>query len=254
MIDILSERSGIAAALAAQTLRRPATQSAEGPADRSDAGRQSPLFETAREVVGAYLAARTAATRPPPGLAEALGEIRRRENKDGKHCALVGISALPPEAVARFLGQTNLRDCLDHVYATSPDRDQTTERRKEVQQDDWLRALSNRAPWPSPAILKGICALHHVSPQQSIFIGAKMGEEIIPALDLGMRTVQVRLGSPDSSAPQLDRFSSTANSGSRRPDAVVTRVQDLLDLGLFRNPPDRGPSSSRPLPLPERGR
>ncbi len=256
-IEYIAEQTGIPTALIAQTLRNqtPPSFPSDNVGSPPTAG-QERQRRTAQDIADFYLAKRAVASRPPAGLAEALSTIKRQLTDAGRgdECLLVGISALPPPALNRYLGQTDLRGTLTHVYGSAADQAATAQRLDD-RQDDWLRALPGQARWPSATILKGLAALHGATPAETALIGGNMGKEIAPALALGMRAVYVRLGILDGGAlSENDSPATAANAGPRRPDAIVTQVQDLPGLSLFQPRTDRTDSPVRPFPPRDRER
>ncbi|WP_146002568.1 HAD hydrolase-like protein [Telmatospirillum siberiense] len=254
MIDYIAEQSGSAPALIAQALQHSSSATAltnAGPQE-PDGAEAGSFYETAKSAVAAYVAKRSETTRPPEGLAEALATMRRnlKMRGDGSGDIMVGVSALPPAALEKFAGNSELRQGLDHVYSLgrSPVEENNP---AEPNGDGWIRRMPEGPKWPSPAVMKAICAAHRVQPKDAVLIGGNLAGEVGPALDLGMKAVYVRLGILDTAPPEKE---SMAAPNDRRPDGIVTRIQDLPKLPIFRPPEERGGSTLRIPRIDERGR
>jgi hypothetical protein len=244
MIDRIAEQSGVASALVAQAIQHPTVAPATGDDASSEHPEAARLYATAKDAVAFYLTKRTEATRPPDGLGDALRTIRNNlsAHPNSGSVTMVGVSALPPAALHSYLGQTELRPALDVVYCLG--RSAVDEGLPQARAVDagWIRQLPGRLAWPSPTVMKAICAIHHVRPGESTMIGGNLGEEVGPALALGMKAVYVRLGMLDTAASEVENPSPAFPTSARRPDGIVTRTQDLPRLALFRGPDVDGPS------------
>ncbi len=244
MIDHIAEQSGVASALVAQALQhppapeRPTIDDIE-PSEQQDATR---LYQTARNAVAFYLAKRTEATRPPSGLADALALTRNNlaAYGDGSGESVVGVSALPAAALDGYLRKTDLRRTFDCVYSAGHPAETAAASGTAARQDEWVRRLPRTTRWPSAAVMKAICALHHAAPRETVLIGGNLAEEIAPAQDLGMAGIYVRLGILDTPSSEIEAFTPAASAGIRRPDGIVTRLQDLPQLPVFRRMADDG--------------
>jgi len=226
MIDHIAERSGVASAMVALALQNPTERSVS----------PSSLHQ-AKAAVAYYLAKRTQATRPPKELPDALNAMRNNltSQGDGSGQHLVGVSALPPAALARYAGQTELRRTFDFVYSIGHSAKKVASTDIPSQDKDWIRPLPRPSVWPSPSVMKAICALHHTNPKEAILIAGTLGDEIGHAAKLGIRTVYVRLAPPEKAAAELE---------SVTPDALVTRLQDLPHHPIFHRPSDE---KSKPI-------
>lgn len=259
MIDHIAEQSGVASALVAQTLQHPpaSTPSAIGDTPSAEHPDDAALYQTAQNAVAFYLAKRTEATRPPSGLGEALTVMRENlaARGDGSGETVVGVSALPPAALNRYLSTTELRQIFDHVYSVGHAAEGITLPAVTAKSEDWIRQLPKGATWPSPSVMKAICAAHHVKPEEAVLIGGNLGEEVGPALSLGMKAIYVRLGILDTATAEVEGIAPNATLGSQRPDGIVTRLQDLPHLPIFRRAPDEGRSAPpRPIKRTDRDR
>jgi hypothetical protein len=222
MIDHIAERSGVASASVALALRNPTRQS------------MSPAsLRQAKDAVAYYLAKRTQATRPPKGLPEALNAMRSallsRGDGSGQH--LVGVSALPPAALARYAGQTELRRTFDCVYSVGHSPKEIAQTDNASPDMDWIRPLPRPSVWPSPSVMNAISALHHATPKETILIAGTLGDEIGHAAKLGMQTVYVRLAPLEKATAEIESFA---------PDALVTRIQDLPHHPIFQRAANEG--------------
>jgi hypothetical protein len=248
MIDHIAEQSGVASALVAQAIQHPSAPerpvSDDGiPSDQPDA--VSP-YQTARDAVAFYLAKRTQATRPPAGLNDALTQLRGNlmARGDGSGESVVGVSALPPSALNTYLAGTELRRTLDYVYCVGHPVADAGADVETTADTDWIRQLPRDTRWPSSAVMKAICALHHANPEEAVLIGGNLGEEVGPALDAGMKAVYVRLGILEATASEGEGFAPSGATSTRRPDGIVTRPQDLPRLPMFRRGKDDTTSPS----------
>jgi hypothetical protein len=231
MIDFIAEQSGVASALVARTLQHPESNSIGLPSI-SDMNR---LQKRAKDAVALYLTKRTEATCSPNGLAEALTCLRKNllARGDGSGASLVGVSALAPSALTVFMGRTELPKTLDFVYSVGHPAEKIGLHGNNSTKERWIRQLLPPNTWPSPTVMKAICALHHAKPEEAVLIAGNLGNEIEPALELGMKAVYVRLGLLDKETAEADGFAPTAPSNHRRPDGIVTRLQDLPRLPIF---------------------
>jgi hypothetical protein len=72
--------------------------------------------------------------------------------------------------------------------------------------------------------------------------------EVEKALQLGMKAIYVRLGIPEMGTPEIDGLSLAGAGSERRPDGVVTRVEDLPKLPIFRSGKEGGRNHALPPP------
>lgn len=259
MIDHLAEQSGAPSALVAQALRgidQPPPVIGGVPAMAAGDDR-SKLHADATQAVSHYLVERAAATRPPPGLIDTFADLRRtfRDRDDGRGQAIVGLSSLSPPALRQFLDDDHIRQVFDTIYS-APSGPLVGQAPGTGLGAPWIVQLDAAPPWPSGGSLEAICALRQVPPAETLFIGSRLNEEVGPALNLGMRAVYVRLGLVQEGSPAVLDPASSAPTVTRRPDAIVTRVQDLLHLPLFDGPTDGNGSKapSRPFTHKDRDR
>jgi hypothetical protein len=250
MIDHITDQSGVASALVAQALQHPSgkANSAVDDVKASSPSDTTTLYQTARDAVAVYLTKRTEATRPPSGLIDALVLTRHNLTAcgDGSGESVVGVSALPPTALNGYLKKTDLRRTFDCVYSVGHPPEKTTPPATTQQHDEWIRQLPQTATWPSVAVMKAICALHQAKPKEAVLIGGNLAEEVSPAQGLGMTGIYVRLGILEAT-PEVEGLKPTASAGLRRPDGIVTRVQDLPQLPVFRRTVnDRASPAPRP--------
>lgn len=233
-------------ALVAQALRtaspRAEDEGGSSPGRDRDGIDPTRFLETAKSAVASYMETRSAATRPPDGLADSLETIKRHlSGPGGKAVVLAGISAFPPTELKTFFADSPLRRTFDHVYTLGKGGDGD-----RSPGDDWIRTMPGRIEWPSATAMKAVCAAHRVPPSDAVLIGGDLAGEIGPALDLGMRAVHVRQVPPGEAA--IGRESLTPAT-SRRPDGVVTRLDDLPKLSLFQA--GQGPRSVPNLVRPD---
>lgn len=240
MIDYIAKKNATATALVAQALQHPPTLT--DPADTQSRAANHPdaklLYETAKSAVAAYVARRSEATRPPEGFAEAVATVRSnlKMRGDGSGEIVVGVSTLPPAALERFTGGGGLRQNFDHIYSLQ--RSATgTGITADPGGDGWIRPLPTGTKWPSPAVMRAICATHHIQPKDAVLIGGNLADEVEPALELGMKAVYVRRDIMDAPPSETDNQHSAT---SRRPDGIVTRIQDLPKLPVFLPPRGHG--------------
>lgn len=234
VLELLSEECDIPSALIAQAFQNPLgapRNSTHPPPPENEAQR---LQAAAMRAIDHYIAMRSIGTHPPAGMAEALATVRSnlQARGDGSGEAIVGVSSLPPAALDRYLGDPAIHRVLDAVYSAPP-RTPAEGASTDGLRNGWIVGLDGRQSWPSAGVLAEICDKRQVSPTETLFIGGNLGEEIAPAMDLGMRAVYVRLGGFDGPAAGFEATGGPAPASMRRPDGIVTRLQDLPRLPCF---------------------
>ena len=230
MIDYMAERLGIAAALVAHALQRGVSPPRSGPGtfSNTDCSAHKPRL-AAKDVAELYIAKRSAATQPPPGLAEALATVKRISG---------GMHQAGYRAPVRPFGPPAIRvDPLLGGWQASPSLGWNLTVAKAMRAPRCIPTTNGYCLWQPRNLGRTakyswkICALHRVGPERAIFFGGNLADEVSPASALGMRAIYVRLGILDGHLTDPEyQPPSQPSLGMRRPDAVVTRIEDLPRL------------------------